>query len=348
MKASKLPSGKYRAFADLGKDEDGKRIRKSFTAPTEAQAVALASDYEYKYKNRVSRDSLSTALDSFISSKEAVLSPTTVVDYLNRSRTLKRQYPWLCAKPIISITSADLQAFISEMIRPHSYHKLTKRQKGASPKTIRNYVNLLSAVFHHAGMEIPEVKMPKKKRSEIYVPTVEEVRKLLEAAKDTPMYIPIALGAFGPLRRGEICALKYPEDFDGNAIHVHESIAQDRRKKWVGKIPKSYASDRRIELNDWIVDAIREQGYVTDLNPRKITARFPHLLKKAGVPHFRFHDLRHFAVSYLHSVHVPDAYIIQRTGHEGEEILKRVYRHTMEDQKKEYAKLALDGFKGFS
>lgn len=331
MKAQKLPSGKYRAFADLGKDDDGKRIRKSFTAATEALAIALASDYESKHKNKVSRDSLSTALDSFISSKEAVLSPTTIKDYLNRSRTLKRQYPQLCSKSLIGITSDDLQDFISDMMHPHSYHKLTKTEKGASPKTIRNYINFLSAVFRHAGVPMPEVVLPQKERAEIYVPTVEEIKRLLDVAKDTDMYVPIALGAFGPLRRGEICALKYPDDFNGKSIHVHASMAQNKNKRWVIKAPKSFSSDRRLELLDWIVDAIEDKGYVTRLNPGEITARFEHVVKKAGLPPFRFHDLRHFCISYLHTLGVPDQYIIKRTGHSGTEILLRVYRHTMAD-----------------
>lgn len=336
-----------RARAYLGEDSDGKKIFKSFTAPTEKQAISLAAEYESLYKSRVSRDSLSRALDKFIESKEAVLSPTTIRDYRNRTRTLKEHYPALVKKSLITITSDDLQAFISDLMQPHQYHRLTKEEKGASPKTVRNYVNLLSAVFKAAGVLMPPVVLPQKERAEIYVPTVKEIEKLLATAKDTPMYVPVALAAFGPLRRGEICALTYPDDFHGNTIHVHASVALNDRNEWVMKPPKSFSSDRHIELNDWIIDAIKEQGCVTSLNPREISARFEHLLKAAELPPFRFHDLRHFCVSYLHSIGVPDVYIIRRTGHNGDEILKRVYRHTMADQEQEYAKRALQGFSEF-
>lgn len=348
MKAQRLPSGRYRALAYLGTDEDGKPIRKSFTATSEKQAVAEAMAYEEKYARHVGRSSVGSVLDAFLRDREPVLSPTTIKDYANRIRTLKRQYPGLCNKTVVSVTSKDLQDLINSMRKPHQYHSLTKEVKPASEKTIRNYVQLLSAAFRFYGVDMPEVKLPQRERATIYVPTVEEVKRLLDAARGTDMYVVVALAAFGPLRRGEICALTYPDDFQGNTVHVHASIAQDRNKEWIKKLPKTYASDRYIELNDWIIDAIKEQGYVTQLNPRMISSRFEHLLKRAYVPHFRFHDLRHFAVSYLHSLNVPDAYIIQRTGHEGEEILKRVYRHTMEDQKKEYAKRALEGFNDFS
>lgn len=348
MKATRLPSGNYRAFADLGKDEEGNRIRKSFTAPTEKRAIALASAYENQFKNKVSRNSLSAALDAFISSKQAVLSPTTIRDYKNRIKTLKEHYPQLVKKSLIAITSDDLQDLVTDLMQPHQYHRLTKSEKGASPKTVRNYINLLSAVFKANGVPMPPVVLPQKERADIYVPTVKEIERLLAAAKGTPMYVPVALAAFGPLRRGEICALTYPDDFQGDTVHVHASVALDDRNEWVVKPPKSFSSDRRIELPDWIVEAIKEQGGVTELNPRELSARFEHLLKAADLPLFRFHDLRHFCVSYLHSIGVPDVYIIKRTGHNGDEILKRVYRHTMADHEKMYTDKVRDAFSEFS
>lgn len=71
--------------------------------------------------------------------------------------------------------------------------------------------------------------------------------------------------------------------------------------------------------------------YVTDLNPNKITARFNHILIHAGVPHFRFHDLRHYAASILHALNIPDAYIMQRGGWENDAVLKGIYRHNLDD-----------------
>ena len=50
------------------------------------------------------------------------------------------------------------------------------------------------------------------------------------------------------------------------------------------------------------------------------------------MPHFRFHDLRHYCASIQHALGIPDAYIMQRGGWQNDGILKAVYRHTMDQQ----------------
>ena len=66
-----------------------------------------------------------------------------------------------------------------------------------------------------------------------------------------------------------------------------------------------------------------------------ITQRFNHVLIQANVPHFRFHDLRHYGASILHALGMPDAYIMERGGWGNDGTLKNVYRHALEDQKKQ-------------
>ena len=47
------------------------------------------------------------------------------------------------------------------------------------------------------------------------------------------------------------------------------------------------------------------------MNPNQITRRkFNDLLKRSGMPVFRFHDLRHYSASIQHALGIPDAYII--------------------------------------
>jgi integrase len=60
------------------------------------------------------------------------------------------------------------------------------------------------------------------------------------------------------------------------------------------------------------------------------------ILKDLGIPHFRFHDLRAYAVSIAHALGVPDAYIQEWGGWKTDHVLKRVYRRAMDDKNKEY------------
>lgn len=331
MKAKKLPSGKYIARAYLGRDKDGKVIQKSFTASSAAVAESLAKSYEAQHKNRVSRGSVRVAISKFMQSKEAVLSPTTYASYTSIQNVLFCRFSGFCDKELIRVSKEDVQAIITALSQPHQYHDKIKTDKPASPKTIKNYNNFLSAVFRFSGVQFPEATLPQKQRSELYIPTEEQIRLLVKASEGTELHIPILLGAFCGMRRSEIVALTL-DDIKGNVIHVHSAIVRDKDGQQVRKSPKTYASDRYIEVNQWIIDLIKEKGYITTHSPDKITLRFSLLLKKLDLPHFRFHDLRHFYVSYLHAEGIPDSYIIQRTGHSTDIILKSVYRHALQDR----------------
>lgn len=342
MKATKLPSGKYRARAYLGRDDHGKMIFKSFTAPTAASAISKASAFEHSHKNRVDRSTLESGITAFINAKSAILSPSTIRGYVSMGDTLKNHFRGIIDKPMLSITSSDLDAVVRAMITPHEpYHGGKHNLETLSPKTITNYIRFLSAVFRYHGMILPPVELPKKRVATVYIPTAEEIHALLDHAHDTDMEIPIMLGALGGMRLGEICALRYPQDFNGNVAHIHASIAYDRDYTPTRKAPKSYTSDRFVPLHAQVIAAIRVRGRVTDLSMRQISQRFPHIINQCGLPHFRFHDLRHFFVSWLHAQGVPDAYIMQWTGHATDTMLKRVYRHTLADQSEKFTDKSL-------
>lgn len=65
--------------------------------------------------------------------------------------------------------------------------------------------------------------LPKKVRPEIYVPSDAEIEQLLSSVDGTGMELPVLLAAFGPMRRGEICALS-SEDISGNIVHVCKNM----------------------------------------------------------------------------------------------------------------------------
>lgn len=112
------------------------------------------------------------------------------------------------------------------------------------------------------------------------------------AAAGTDMELPILLAAFGPMRRGEICCLQ-SENISGNIVHVCANMVLDQNRNWILKSPKSYAGDRYIDYPDFVAQKWKGiKGPITNLHPNNITDRFQDCLKKAGLPHFRFHDLR--------------------------------------------------------
>ena len=66
-----------------------------------------------------------------------------------------------------------------------------------------------------------------------------------------------------------------------------------------------------------------------------ITDRFADILNKCGVPHFRFHDLRHYNASVMLALGIPDKYAMARMGHSTPNMLQNVYQHLLSEKEKE-------------
>lgn len=322
--AKKLPSGSWRCRVYDYTDENGKKHYKSFTSDNpkpagKREAEAAAAAYAVSKKTAAPRSlTFQAALEAYIEKRSVVLSPSSVREY----KRARKNYDDLKNIRIDEITQEDIQKHINAF------------NNGHSPKSVRDNHALISAVLRETRPDFAlNTVLPQKVRPQLYVPTDDDIKKVMEAAKGTEMEIPILLAAFGPMRRGEICALDR-SDIAGTRVHVHRNMVLDENRKYIIKSPKSYAGDRFIDFPSFITDQIpKGNGRVTELNPNMITQRFNHVLKHAGVPHFRFHDCRHYCASIMHAIGVPDAYIMERGGWGNDGTLKNVYRHAMEDQR---------------
>ena len=70
MKATRLPSGNYRVRVEVGKDENGKRIWKSFTSPSKKKAELDAAQFQMLHTpTEGGRGTFSEAADTFLQSR---------------------------------------------------------------------------------------------------------------------------------------------------------------------------------------------------------------------------------------------------------------------------------------
>ena len=231
MKATKTESGKYRVLAC--RTVGGVKQRKSITAPTKKEAEYKALQWSNCATQSRGSMTLNQAYEKYIELKTNVLSPATIRSYKTISKThLKEIMPL----KIDSLTDEKIQFSINIMAA------------NRSPKTVRNAFNLLTAVLKLYRPDYsPKVTLPQKTKKEIIIPSDDEIKKLLQCAKETSLYIPILLAAFGGMRRAEICALDLP-DIIGNIVTVNKSIVCNASGKWVEKPPKSFSGNRNIEL----------------------------------------------------------------------------------------------------
>lgn len=330
--ARKLPSGNWRVMVYDGKDAEGKRVYRSFTGPTKKAAELAAAEYANGRQAKTTATSLTLAqaYAQYIESKQNVISPATVREY---KRSAAHDLQILMPLRVCDITQEAVQRAINAEALTHS------------PKTVRNMHGLLSAVLAVYAPQLQlRTTMPQRKPKSLYIPSSEDIHKLMDSIAGTELEKAVMLAAFGSLRRSEIAALT-SDDIQGNQITVNKAMVQDQSKQWVIKPPKTEAGNRTIELPDFVIQRISGcEGRIVKLQPGTITNRFALMLDKCGLPHFRFHDLRHYQASILHAMGVPDKYIIQRGGWKTDSTLKNVYQHALDEKRAEVERSICDYF----
>lgn len=323
MKAKKLPSGRWRCRVYDGTDPAGKKIYKSFTADSKKEAELLAAHYAASRKSTVSKDrTLADAYARYIEIKKNTLSPATVREY---SRAAKADFPELMPLRLSRLTQEAVQSAVNVMSANHI------------PKSVRNAHGLLSAVLSMFAPEIRlNTRLPQSRKSDLYVPTEQEVEKLVRSIRGTELEKAVLLAAFGSLRRSECSALMI-SDIEGDIIHVNKAIVLGADKQWTLKQPKSKAGYRDIKMPGFVIERLKPapNGRIVNIMPVTITDYFADARRKFNLPHFRFHDLRHYQASILHAMGVPDKYIMERGGWSTDSTLKNIYQHTMSDKRKQ-------------
>ena len=325
-KAKKLPSGSWRVRVFDGRTDEGKPIYKSFTASTKKQAEFLAAEYKAKKKHNTPQAETRTLAECYaryIEIKTNTLSPTTVREYRHSAR---RDFQELMPRKLSSLTQEDVQCSVNIMAATHS------------PKSVRNAHGLLSAVLRMFAPDIHlNTRLPQPKQTDIYVPEQREIETLIRNISGTEMLKAVLLAAFGSLRRSEVCALT-DDDISGNVVSVNKAMVWDDSKQWILKQPKSKAGYRQVKMPPFVIEQLvpkEGEHRIVALVPTTVTNFFNKELKRAGLPHFRFHDLRHYQASILHAMGVPDKYIMERGGWKTNSTLKNIYQHTMSEKRSE-------------
>ena len=338
-KAKKLPSGSWRCQVYVGDDKiDGKRkkIMESVTVddPSEDGRIkceTLARQIEKNAKGK-DRMTVKAAVDKYIKSREDRVSVSTLTSYKSYANSAFTDIENI---PVHHLTSEIVQDWID------SY------SVGRTPKTVRNaYGILIPAVRAVIPGAQFFVSLPEKKEVDYYTPTDADIKKLLKSIKGTDLERAVLLAAFGTLRRGEVSAL-LRSDIKRNVVTINKAYAWTG-KDFVLKAPKTASSVRTVTLPPAVIKIITADRCGSDRiyphTPNALTKAFDDALTAAKLPHFRFHDLRAYSASIRHAMGIPDQYIMMDGGWKTDTVLKKVYRRTLEDQRKKFAKVSNEHF----
>lgn len=322
--AKKLPSGNWRVRVFSHYDSEGKRKYKSFTATTKKQAELMAAQYVYDEKESRSDITVRAAIDRYISAKDGVLSASTVRGYRQMQ---KKYYTEIEHLKVSSLTTEKLQKYVSSITGT------------VSAKTVSNvYGLLISAVTMFRPGATFKVSLPKRVKPKKVSPSDEHVKELFNMA-DEELKVCIALAAFGSMRRGEVCGLKY-KDVVGDTIYIHADMIEDEHNVFHYKeMPKTSESVRHIRLPEEVIALIGNgdpETFIVKRTPNAVTHAFTRLRNRLGM-NMSFHDLRHYFASIAAILSVPDIYLSDFGGwRRGSSVMKEVYQNIIENEREIY------------
>ena len=190
----------------------------------------MASGVELEYYDIT----LEEFIPYFIEHMEAQLSPSTIrtnLQAINSKEIGIRKF--FGDKKMRLIKTLDVQNYVRFLEK----HKTAKDNKPMSPKSIRNYVYVLSSMFEYAMkvgyMERKQnpcryVELPKKVQPEIQVYTADEAKEVLQilaAEGDIMLEFAVNLAIGCGLRRSEIAAIKISDfDFQKSLLNISRAM----------------------------------------------------------------------------------------------------------------------------
>ena len=338
--AKKLPSGRWRNRLYVGKDAEGKRIYESFTADSKKEADALAAvrareiELGVKKKSSPASFTVAEAVEDYLESNESVLKPKTIREY--------RGYAKRYLQDLMRLRIRDLSLSVCQ-------RAINKEAKRLSPKSVRLAWAFFSAAIRAVTPDFhPDVNLPALVPKEMEIPTDEQLLELLDHVTGQRLEIPFLIAAACGLRRGEIAALDFRNDFDykNNRIRVHRSMQNDSDGNWfVIDGAKTEKSTRWVDCPPWIMEKIK--ALPPDYKPvtaQYMSNRFREVADAHGLKQLHFHNLRHYYASLLISKGCPDPYITSRMGHATNNMLRRVYGHIISERDREITDKLNDHF----
>lgn len=257
--------------------------------------------------------------------------------------------PHLGKKQLAKLSPQDVQAFLNK-----------KSAEGLSPRTVqyahavlRRALNVAlkwGAIGRNPACLVDGPRVPRK---EIQPLTPEQASTFLDSVRDDRLYALYVVALSLGLRQGEALGLRW-EDIDLEAGTLQVSKALHRTgKKFELLEPKTDRSRRNLTLPGITIAAIREHrkhqledrlragAYWEDwglvfcneigqpLERCSVTHRFQRALEKAGLPRFRFHDLRHTAATFLLAQGVDLRVVMEVLGHSEIALTANLYTHVL-------------------
>ena len=213
------------------------------------------------------------------------------------------------------LTTLELQKLYKKLLSKGRVDRIEAKgqPKGLSPKTVRNIHQVTSSAMDFARAQkliavnpADGCALPKLEHREMKTLPVEQLASFLREAKESGVFEMYYIELVTGLRRGELLGLKWEDlDLEQGTLRVQRQVSRINGE--VVEAPlKTKNSYRTISLGADAVGILNEQRkkccgseYVFPsptggpISPDSVIQMLHRVLKRAGLPKVRFHDLRH-------------------------------------------------------
>lgn len=360
---------RWRGALTIGRNEEGKLIRKQFYGKTKKEVLDKMTDYKYKHNNNLLPTDDKITIGEYahlwlFKFKYNQLKPTAFLRYECTIRL------YIENSQISNIKLKDLRA-----IDLQNYYNILSKKENITPNIIHNTNKLLKAMLAQAVKEgyilrnyCDLVNLPKlNKATKINYFTREEQEKFLIACEDHRFKVLFYFALYTGMRMGEILGLTWENiDFKNNIIHVKQSLMHtniieengDKSRKILLQAPKTPTSIRDIPIPLKLSQLLKEhrksynknkiaftgaintkENFVfvtsnfTPIHHANLRKEFIAVLNKAKISKIKFHGLRHTYATRLFEENVPIKTVQALLGHSNINTTMNIYTHVTDNMK---------------
>lgn len=350
---------KWSAVIFVGYKDDGKRNYKWFSGfDTKKEAEKFLASKVQEVNNgtftKPSKQTVSAYLCDWLKFKQTQVRPNTFESYESRIRN--HVIPALGNIQLANLRPQHLDEFYTTLVGKVSnrtivhIHRILHDALGRAVK-----FNLI------AKNPADVVDPPKAQQAKLGIWTRDQVIKFLRAADGDRYYVVYFLAITTGMRMGEILGLKWEDiDFEREELHVRRMVSFTTGKLTEHE-PKTERSRRIIALPTETVNVLRQQKLLINEERLRsesynydgfvvakigggvpwsqwIRQRYKSIIKDAGLPYIRIHDLRHTHASLLLEQGVHPKIVSERLGHSTIGITLDIYTHVLPSLQQKTAK----------
>ena len=340
--------GLYYVCMDLGRNEEGRRVKQYRTYPTLPAARAGLRDFLARREQERQAPRHQLTLGAWLEQwMDTIVRP-------NRAETTVYAYqkiidnhlaPALGGVPLLRLAPRDIQQYYSQV----------QQACGLSPNTLRRHHDLLSSALRtavrqdlllHSPMDRVEPPRVKLYEADFYDP--QELKRLYTLVEGLWLELPVKLaGSLGP-RREEICGLRWENvNFLRRVVYIRQARTAFGSHV-VQKETKNRASVRTLYLPEDLLSLLSAEqerqgrevtspsGYVVldrrgePCSPNALSLAFTRFVRAHQLPRVTLHGLRHtFAtIASFQGVSLFD--IGKALGHATPATTGRIYTHLID------------------